>query len=40
MVYSEVDHGFIKNNIYKVALETINPDKIEAKIILLFKSLS
>lgn len=36
-VYSEVDHGFIKDNIYKVALETINPDKIEAEIILLFK---
>lgn len=36
-VYSAVDHRFIKDRICKVALETINPDKIEAERILLFK---
>lgn len=36
-VYSEVEHGFIKDTIYKVALETMSADKIEAEIISLFK---
>lgn len=36
-VYSETRHQFLKEYIYKVTLETVNQDKIEAEIILLCK---
>ena len=35
--YSEIDQAIFKKHIYKIALDTINQDKIEAEILLLFK---
>lgn len=35
--YSETEHKFIKTNLYKIALETINQNKIESETISLFK---
>jgi TnpA family transposase len=36
-IYSDAEHGLIEGYIYKIALEIINQDKVEAEIISLFK---